>query len=305
MPYDPRLLNRRQLLAGLATFGAMAGTTRAQGAVTRVSVRGNGVVGTLFLPPNPAAQPAVVCLTGAMGGLWEAPAQALAAEGFAALALAMHNFENLPPRLRLLPLEAVARAVDWMRLRVSPKRDFVAVRGWSRGGEAALLAASLTPTINAVIAYEPRCYVGREQDKPNNFDDPTAAAAWTWDGQPVVGVAVPRDELSRPAHDRFEDYYGIPVERIKGPIMLVAGEADTGLAGTNAIIGCEYVMRRLENFKVPYHRELWTYPDAGHSIAGPPPFVGPVEDGGTFEGDRSAVADSWQRGLAFLRGVTA
>ena len=296
-----RIPSRRAVLGGLLGVG-LAGAVRAS-EIRAVAVRQPGLVGTLFLPPRPSERPAVVCLTGVMGGLWEAPAEALAREGFATLALATHNFEDLPPRLRLLPLDNIAHAVDWLRMRVAPRGDIVAVRGWSRGGEAALLLASLTDTVNAVIAYAPRCYVGREQDKPNNFADPTAAAAWTWKGAPVEGTKLPREMMADRAHQSLEDMFGIPVERIKGPVMLVSGAADTGLAGTTAQFGCETVMRRLDLFKSPYKRSHWNYPDAGHTIAGPPAFSGPAEEGGTLAGDRAAIADSWPRAIKFLNDI--
>jgi dienelactone hydrolase len=286
------------MLGGLSLTG-LAGLAHAD--VTRVEVRDYGLVGTLFLPAEPARSAAVICLAGAMGGLSEAPASALAAEGFAALALATHNAPGRPERLRLLPLDYVEQAVAWMRARCEPANGCVALRGWSRGGELALLLASLTPSVNAVLAYSPRVYVGREHGKPNNFDDPTAAAAWTWRGAPVVGEPLPRSMMEDPAHQSFEDLFGIAVERIKGPIMLVSGEADTGLAGTTATYGCNKAMRRLAQYRFAYRHEHLSYPDAGHDIAGPPPFTGPVEEGGTLAGNAAAVADSWPRSLAFLR----
>jgi dienelactone hydrolase len=290
--------------AVLTCVTAVALTGRATAAAQGIAVRDNGLVGTLFLPGRPSASPAVICLTGAMGGLWEAPARALAAEGFAALALATHNFPGLPERLRLLPLDYIEQAVEWMRSRCAPKAGCVALRGWSRSGELALLLASLTPSVNAVLAYSPRLYVGRENGKPNNFDDPTAAAAWTWRGAPVVGEPLPRAMMANPAHQSFEDLFGIAIERIKGPIMLVSGEADTGLAGTTATYGCNKAMRRLAQYRFAYRHEHLSYADAGHDIAGPPPFTGPVEEGGTLAGNAAAVADSWPHSLAFLRDAT-
>jgi dienelactone hydrolase len=286
------------MLAGLSLTGL---ASLAHADVTRVEVRDSGLVGTLFLPAEPARSSAVICLAGAMGGLLEAPARALAAEGFAALALATHNVPGRPERLRLLPLDYVEQAVAWMRARCEPANGCVALRGWSRGGELALLLASLTPSVNAVLAYSPRLYVSREHGKPNNFDDPTAAAAWTWRGAPVVGEPLPRAMMEDPAHQSFEDMFGIAVERIKGPIMLVSGEADTGLAGTTATYGCNKAMRRLAQYRFAYRHEHRSYPEAGHDIAGPPPFTGPVEEGGTLAGNAAAVADSWKHSLAFLR----
>ena len=299
------MISRRIFLAGLSA-AALVGCDSGDGGdgnVIREQIREAGLVGTLFLPAHPQNLPAVVCLTGAGGGLWEEPARALAEAGFPAMALATHNFEGRPAILRLLPLDYVEQAVDWLRARAKPKNGVVALRAWSRGGEAALLLASLTTSVNAVIAYAPRCYVGRQDNKPNNFDDPSVAAAWTYRGKPVVGEPLPRAMLQDPAHQSFEDMFGIAVERIKGPVMLVSGLADTGLSGTTATFSSDHAMRRLELFSFPYPHVHYSYPDAGHTIAAPPPFVGPVEAGGSLVGDRAAIADSWPRSLAFLRAL--
>ena len=285
-------LGRRGLLTGVAA-GALANTTwsaSAAGRFRRRDVREAGLVGTLFTPVEPTGRATLVSLAGAMGGLWEAPAKALALEGFPALALATHNYEGRPPVLRLLPVEYVVAAVNWLRRNAGSGSDFVAVRGWSRGGELALLAASLSPEINAVIAYAPRCYVGLEQNKQNNFGDPTATAAFTWLGRPVEGVPLPDAMRVDPGRPSLEELHGIAVERIAGPIMLVSGSADTGVAGTTPAFSCAQAMRRLDLLHAPHRRVHYNYPDAGHSIAGPPPFTGPAEGGGSVAGDTAAVA---------------
>ena len=269
--------------------------------VQRIPVREAGLVGTLFLPNEPTRMPAVVSLAGAMGGLWEQPAEALAQAGVPALALATHNAEGRPPKMSLLPIEYVIGGVEWLRARVKPTNGRVVLRGWSRGGELALTAASLSPAVNAVIAYAPRCYVGREQDKPNNFNDPNAAAAFTWNGRPVEGVPLPEEMRIDRTKPSLEDWHGIAVDRIAGPIMLISGSADTGLAGTTPDFSCDMAMRRLELYKSPWPRIHEHYPDAGHAIAGPPPYEGPTDGGGTIAGNTAAVAASWPHALQFLR----
>jgi dienelactone hydrolase len=298
-------LTRRAVLGGFAgtavagfIFRAASGTD-----MTVRDVREVGLVGRLFSPARPTGLPAVVSLAGAGGGLWEAPARALAREGFTALALATHNYEGRPERLRLLPVEYVVDAVEWLRRTARPEGGLVALRGWSRGGELALLAAALTPTINAVLAYAPRCYVAREQNKQNNFGDPSAVAAFTWKGQEAEGSALPKEQWLDPAKPSFEELHGIPVERIAGPIMFVAGTADTGIAGTTAEFGCAQAIRRLQLAGFRHRYVHCSYPGAGHSIADPPPFTGPLIGGGTMAADMAAVADSWLRSLAFLRAI--
>lgn len=269
----------------------------------RIDIRQAGLVGTLFLPPNASAMPAVVSLTGAGGGFFEPPAEALARAGFAALALATHNVEGRPSTMRLLPVEYVLDAVQWLRRWVRPGRNKVVLRGWSRGGELALLAASLSPSVNGVVAYAARTYVGQEQNKPNNFDDPTAAAAFTWQGKPLAGEPLPEAMRFNRTNPCLEDLHGIAVERIAGPIMLVTGSADTGLAGTTPDFSADQAMRRLELFKSPWQRVHNHYPDAGHDIAGPPPYTGQAEGGGTVEGNTAAVAASWPSAIGFLHSI--
>jgi dienelactone hydrolase len=295
-------LSRRHLLA---VAPALALAPAAHAAVARIEVREAGLVGTLFLPALPAAQPAVISLTGALGGIWEEPAQALAGEGFACLALATHNAPGKPAALSRIPLDDIDAAITLLRNRVQPRDGLVALRGWSRGGEAALALASLSSNVSAVLAYAPRCYVGREQNKQNSFDDPTAAPAWMWRGLPVVGETLPPEMRPDLRQQSFEDWFGIAVERIKGPIMLVCGEIDTGIAGTTAIRSATYAMHRLDLLHSRVRRTLLHYPDAGHDIAGPPPYQGGAEGGGTIDGDAAAIIDSWPRAVAFLRSLTS
>lgn len=138
----------------------------------------------------------------------------------------------------------------------------------------------------------------------NNFDDPTAAPAWTWRGAPAKGVPLPPDQRPPPAQQSYEDWFPIAVERIGGPIMLISGAADTGLAGTSAVRGCRAAMDRLDRFGFAYRHQHLSYRDAGHDIAGPPPYAGAAVGGGTPAGNDAAIADSWPRAIAFLRDIT-
>src|SRR5688572_2898341 len=96
----------------------------------RTELRAGGLVGVLHTPDTPGPHPAVLLLEGSEGGVPEQAAALLAAEGFAALALAYFGVESLPPRLEEIPLEYFARALDWLR----PRATTVAVLGRSRGG---------------------------------------------------------------------------------------------------------------------------------------------------------------------------
>ena len=296
------ILHRRTFLLGCgASLFAPRVASAGSMFVDRIPIEENGLFGTLFMPERPRRVPSVVSLTGVMGGIWEEPAEALAAEGIPTLALAVNNVEGRPTRFSGINVEYVVDAVAWMRKRTQAGTGKVALRGWSRGGELALLAASLSPSINAVIAYSPRTYVGREQDRTNNFGDPAAAPAFTWQGKAAEGVPLPEALRLTAGKPTLEDLHGIAVERIAGPVMLVSGKADTGVAGTTPAFSCEAAMRRLDLFKSPHAHVHYSYPDAGHNIAGPPPFSSDPESGGTVEGDSAAVEASWPLALNFLR----
>jgi dienelactone hydrolase len=267
-------------------------------------IREDELVGTLFLPTGAGPFPAVITLTGADGGIEEPPALGLAQQGFAAFALATHGVRGLPRGLREIPLEYCERAIAWLRMTVRPANDFIAVRGWSRGGELALILGAMFPAVKTVLAYAPRTYVGLAAPRPDDFGDPSAPAAWTWQGKPLSFEPLPRAMMADPAHPTLEDRFGIPIERTKGSILFVSGTEDEGIS-QDPTIGCDRAMRRLDLFGFRYRHEHWIYPGAGHDIEGPPPFDGAAEGGGTVEGDRRAVADSWPRSIVFLRAAAS
>ena len=299
----PLQIGRRGFLLGCGALfaGPRAALAKAGHDVTRIEIREKGLVATLFLPAEAATGPAVVSLNGIGGGLWEAPAEALAREGIPALALATHNADGRPEKLSRLPIEYVLAAVDVLRERARPAGGNVVLRGWSRGGELALLAASLSTDIAGVIAYAPRTYVGLEQDHTNRFGDARAAPAFTWQGRAAEGVPLPVEMRRSTWRPSYDDLYGIAVERIAGPILLFSGADDTGLDGTTAVAGCNAAMRRLDLFKSPVRRAHISYVDAGHAIGEAPPFIGSAEGGGTIAGNAAAQKNAWQQGLEFLR----
>jgi len=300
--------SRRNFLEGMAlTLAAGALSACATRQYFGRNVDAEGLVGTLFLPVAPPPYPAVITLTGAEGGIEAEPAQGLAAAGFATLALATHNAHGLPRTVRNVPLEYCERAINWLRETVRPRNDFVAVRGWSRGAELALILGAMFPSIKTVLAYAPRGSIGLASPNFDNFSDPATPPAWTWQGKPLVFEPLPRamfEDPDRPAPE--EGRFGIPVERTAGPILFVTGTEDEGVR-MDPVVSCRRMMRRLDLFHFPYRHEHWIYADAGHDIDRPPPFQGHVErdgaldGGGTVEGDTRAVADSWPRSIAFLR----
>lgn len=301
---DFRLSRRGFLRALAACAGASTVGCATLAPIVARDIREDGLVGTLFTPGETGPHPSVITLTGAGGGIEAPPAFALAGEGFTALALATHGMPGLPPSFRDIPIEYGEHAIDWMRKTVRPAGDFIAVRGWSRGGELALILGAMFPSVRAVLAYAPETYVGLSRPRYDDARDLSTPAAWTWRGKPLAFAPLPRAMMADPRHPTLQDRFGIPIERTKGPILFVTGTDDQGLM-RDPTIDCDRAMRRLGLFHFRYRHEHWSYPGAGHEIEGPPPYEGHAEGGGTVAADRRAVADSWPRSIAFLRAAVS
>ncbi|XP_070148580.1 acyl-coenzyme A thioesterase 2, mitochondrial-like isoform X2 [Ovis canadensis] len=119
--------------------------------VRREPVRAGRVRGTLFLPPEPGPFPGIVDILGAGGGLLEYRASLLAGKGFAVMALAYCNYEDLPKGLENLHLEYFEEAVNYLLNHPQVKGPGVGLLGISKGGELCLSMASFLKGISAAV----------------------------------------------------------------------------------------------------------------------------------------------------------
>jgi dienelactone hydrolase len=278
-----------------ATVGgrpAAAATVRRQGPIAvgvaekRLRPARGGIYGNLYLPrPTAGRRPAVLVFSGSGGGLTTSMAAALlAARGYPSLALAYFKAPGLPQTLRDIPLEYFTSALGVLRAQPGVDPDHVLVAGESRGGEAALLLGAHFPQlVNGVVAGVPSSVVN-----PGWPD--TTKPAWTVRGRPLP--APPGTPLAV-----------IPVERIRGPILLTCGELDQvwpSCASTDAITA------RLRAHRFAHPVTASRYRDAGHLIGGLTAYYGCLTDdaltssGGTVAGTQAAQADAHAKLLAFL-----
>lgn len=295
--------------------------------VTRHELGADGLVGVLFLPPRAgdARRPGVLVLGGSEGGMREDTAALLASHGYAALALAYFAAPGLPAKLENIPLEYCEKALAWMARHEAIDGERLAVQGISRGAELALLVAATYPEqVDAVIAHVPSgvAWPGVGSLPPG--------PAWTKDGVGVPTVSLPIDpalqgeivrrmragepiELTpmfRAAMQHGEALAAaeIPVERIRGPVLLISARADAIWPSTDL---AEIAVARLRARGHRHPVEHLAYDDAGHLILPPyrattiPAMPHPVlrmtlAFGGTPAGTAHAMADSWPRVLAFL-----
>lgn len=281
-------------------------------------VRAQGLVGRMHEPEG-VRRPAVLVLGGG-GGIPATYAPVLAGHGYVTLALAYFGAEGLPGDLVEVPLEYFKRGIDWLRTRPSVDPGRIAVLGHSRGAEAALLLAATYPEVQAVVALAPSHVVwegvahdprrtGLAALKPDR-------SAWTFGGRPLPFVprTVAPDVARRvEAGERFHavelmrlssvdlmavERARIPVERIRGPVLLVSSLSD-GMWPSAAM--ADRVTEALHAARFPHRVEHRQYDALAHAV---PDAWLPVMHGGTLggtaEGTMRAFASYWPAVVSFL-----
>lgn len=274
---------RMRVLVGGDVVAEQTLTRSVPVAARDLTVAQTGFAGSLFLPPNAAAEaPAVVVIGGSEGGVPKPLAAAFQAAGYPALALGYFREPGLPACLCAVPLEYFAHAVAWLRAQPGFATRPLVLWGGSRGGEGALALAAYEPDLfDAVVANSP-------SDQINGaFGEGAAsyASAWALNGRPLATGP-------------------IPVDRIRVPVLLTAGGSDNLWDSQDAAAS---VMRQLDARPgAPAHTYLF-YPGVGHSAAGITPYavLNPDILGGTAAANQHAAADAWPRILAFIAAAKA
>jgi dienelactone hydrolase len=282
VPTDGVLELRLEARQGDRALGTARATRRMvrDGVATReLTVAREGLAARFWTgPPDERRSTAVLAVGGSEGGYGNAwQAGLLASHGYPVLQLAYFGAPGVPQRLRSIPIEYVARALRWLHAR--PGVDDVVVVGASRGGELALLVAATYPAlVQGVAAYAPGYAV--------------VPGSWTHDGR---SVPPPSDPDPR-----------IAVERIHGPVLLVAGGADQVWNSAYAVTAVRD--RRRQHGAAP--TTAVTAVDAGHAVTIAVPYLPePTEaafdgltlvSGGTREADARARTAAWAQLLALL-----
>jgi dienelactone hydrolase len=296
--------------------------------------RGTGdvatTIGKLLIPPGRGPHPAVVVFSGTGGGFDLDKAAVLSRHGFATLALAYFGIPPLPTWLHRIPLEYFEAALGWLRAQPEIDAQRIGVLGISRGAELALLLGAKFPEIHAVVAYAPSSVAwaagGREKTTGEIIP------SWTWQGSPVPFAplplrgfmwrsAIPVAVLKRAVMFRNLFRAGlrnreaierasIPVERIRGPVLLISGGDDHLWPAAEM---SEAIVTRLEKHGFAHPVEHLHYPRAGHMLRYPYLPTTSRESGNTYlrgakfsfggtpEADADAQTDSWRRSIAFFK----
>ncbi|MGH8426899.1 MAG: acyl-CoA thioester hydrolase/BAAT C-terminal domain-containing protein [Gammaproteobacteria bacterium] len=296
--------------------------------VKETRVNTNGLVGMLFRPRSPGPHPAIIVLGGSEGGLHPQVDEAalFASHGYIALGLAYFqgygntdlSLANLPKQLVDIRLEDFHKAADWIKRQPGVDAKHVAIMGWSKGAEAALVAAATWPKdFQAVIGFMPSSVVWA------GLQYGPASSSWTLHGKPLPYVSF----VANPAMFKkgkpiaFVSAYAaglknkdavekaaISVEHIAGPVLLIAANDDQIWP---SCLMAQQVMQRLQAHHHAYADQSLCYQGAGHIIL--PPYrptnsnAAALPGGGSilFGGDPIAYAfadrNAWSKILAFLQ----
>jgi len=152
-----------------------------------------------------------------------------------ALSLTLFGGKETVKYLDRVPLEYVEKAIDWLR---GQGYDKIGVDGISKGSEYALLAASKFMRISCVVARVPSYFVSEGLINGR----PSGTSCWSYKGEeiPYVPYKVRDFNLFKQFIDHHEfnilEYNTgkniteetiIPMEKIKGPILLISSSVDT------------------------------------------------------------------------------
>ena len=157
--------------------------------------------GQLFVPQGEGPFTPVLVLHGSDGSLtYTGPiARQLAESGYVALAYCYFGCLDTPDTLENIELENVIEALQYLQSRPDVQSDSLAVVGFSRGAELALIMGVLYPDIGATVSLM---------------------------GSPFVTGSIPPDGAAWRYQDEPLPFQGIPVEDINGSVLLMHGALD-------------------------------------------------------------------------------
>ena len=244
----------------------------------------------------------LLLLGGSEGGLPDYyDVERLTGAGYSCFILGYFGTRNTPERLEMIPLEYFEKQINALQSRPELKNHKIVVWGGSKGGELALLLASRYKQIEGVIAAVPSSVVFQGLGG-------SLAASWSEKGQSIPFVAFAPYDFSKIVNSEYVEVYrlsleqaeqvekaAIEVEKINGPVLLLAGKADKMWPSHPM---SEMIIKRLDTNKFPHWHQLYSYDNAGHTLNDG------YMMGGTPEGNKNARIDAQKRIDDFLSMVS-
>uniref|UniRef100_A0A2K5HY27 BAAT/Acyl-CoA thioester hydrolase C-terminal domain-containing protein n=1 Tax=Colobus angolensis palliatus TaxID=336983 RepID=A0A2K5HY27_COLAP len=256
-------------------------------------------------PVKPGPFPGIVDMFGTGGGLLEYRASLLAGKGFAVMALAFYNYEDLPKTMDILHLEYFEEAVNYLLSHPEVKGPGVGLLGISKGGELCLSMASFLKGITAAVII--------------NGSVANVGGTLHYKGEtlPPVGVNRNRIKVTKDGYADIVDILNsplegpdqksfIPVERAESTFLFLVGQDDHNWKSEF------YANEACKRLQAHGRRkpQIICYAGAGHYIE-PPYFplcpaslhvlVGsPVIFGGEPRAHAMAQVDAWKQLQTFF-----
>lgn len=263
-----------------------------------------------------AADPAgaVLVIGGSDGGISATAdniAKALADEGFDALAISYWGAPGQKLEMKKLPLETFGQAMEFLKRRNGGKGK-IALLGYSKGAEAALLLGAYRDDVAAVVAGAPTSVSWQAMDLLGMLFG--ASSTFSLQGKSIPFLPYANVDFSK-GPTVFEIHQNslrdiqkhadarIAVERIKSPLLLLCGGKDVIWPA------CDMASQLVERTKAngAATPELLAFPAAGHGVLGPPAAASLRKDPlvtkltRTRREDEAARGEAWPKVVAFLR----
>ncbi|WP_430409623.1 acyl-CoA thioester hydrolase/BAAT C-terminal domain-containing protein [Kordia sp.] len=286
-----------------------------------ITIHENGFQGNYYAKNDTQSQPTVILIGGGQwGDYW---AEQIAKKGYASLSLPYTRREDLPNLIEEINLEYFEKAFNWLTKQPAVHSDKIIVMGASRNAELALILAATFPEyIDGVVAYAPSAVSWSNTVLP--YSSPDLKASWKYKGIAIPYVPMEKIQGNNVSKIKTLPYWKnglakinevakaiIPIEKIKGPILLFSGLDDkVWPAATMANMLAERI--KIVNFN--YDFQNIQYENAGHLISTHPDINSTIttgnmtidgkvyefEFGGTMEGDSKAKKDSRDKLFLFL-----
>ncbi|XP_050689217.1 acyl-coenzyme A thioesterase 1-like [Eriocheir sinensis] len=277
--------------------------------VRRVPVTHERVRGTVFFPAGSGPHPAIVDIFGGFGGLKEYRASMLASRGFACLAIAYFNYDDLPKILTTMDLEYFEEAVEYLLKQPDVIPDRCGVLSSSKGGSFGLAMGIHLAKVTAVVSIggmlvgdTSTTYQGKELWKGVTLD----ATLYDLDEQNMITIK--ENALKKKVTYDHPSMPPIETAPENTHFLLISGEED----GMRSKVPLEAITHRMRLYGREGKCHTVVYSGAGHIIEPPyNTFSGySIYDltgqkiimiwGGEPQGVCKAQVDNWQNMRKFL-----
>ncbi|MHB8141244.1 MAG: acyl-CoA thioester hydrolase/BAAT C-terminal domain-containing protein [Vulcanimicrobiaceae bacterium] len=236
-------------------------------------------IGTLAAPQGAGPHPAIMLIGGSDGGDGMARLVPRFAElGYVTATVPYFRYAGLPGELVEIPVERIGLALEELIARPDVDGERLAAFGISKGGEFALLAASLFPRIRAVVAGVPspfawqgiRTGAGSPKSSWTVGGKPLPFVPYTWKMGAIfaAGFFTRRAVDVRSCYDHALARHGdrvdaafFALERIRGPVLLLSAGDDRIW---NSQVQCELALEYLQEHRHPYGDRHLNFAEAGH-----------------------------------------